>query len=409
MPFNDISRKEKVQISESILKKIKSKIHGSVQADLCIGYAPGRLEILGNHTDYNGGLVLTIAIQEKTWFGGKKSADQKIRFHALDLNEELEYSSGSSVKALEKSHWGHYLIGVLESIKEDHAIDSGFEVAFTSEVPMAAGCSSSAALTVGFLSFLEALFHLKLSKEYKAKLCQRAENEYTGVQCGLMDQWSVVHGEEDGLIYFDNRSLETQIIPLVNKDLSVVILNTNIKHTLVNSHYNTRRIECNSVVKKCQEAGLNVSLLRDLCSSDIEKHKSLFLENEYKRAMHVAGENERIEHLLKLNERDRMTAIGQLMYDSHESSRTLFENSCDELDAIVTLCATSEYCLGAKLSGGGFGGCVVALVKHDSVDNLIDFIIEEYKNKMPNSPQLSVYKTSIGSGAGSFYMKDASK
>lgn len=361
--------------------------------------APGRVEILGNHTDYNDGFVLTAAIEQKTWFVGTATNNNKILLFANDLNESLECSY-DNLPDLKKGHWGSYLIGLLKIIGAKYPLGKGFKVAFGGNVPFAAGCSSSASLEAGFLFFIKTLEVLSISTKDMALFCQKAENEFAGVPCGLMDQWSVLHGKKNELIFFDCRSLETQTVKVNEAEFSLLIINTNIKHTLVDSMYRQRREECTAAVKKCQAQGFKLTHLRDLNIEDLPKLKTFLTLEEWKRASHVVNENNRIQKLLSLPLKNRAAFLKDAMAASHASSRDYFENSCEELDFIEEIARGTDGCLGAKLSGGGFGGCVVALVTKNKIEEISKRIENAYHLKYPNHKKLTITFSAPGECAG---------
>jgi galactokinase len=362
-------------------------------------FAPGRVEILGNHTDYNDGFVLTAAIEQKTWFVGKVTGDNKISLIAHDLQESLECSY-DDLPELKKGHWGSYLIGLLKIVGEKFPLRKGFRVIFGGNVPFAAGCSSSASLEAGFLYFIKTIEQLSLSTKEMALICQKAENEYAGVPCGLMDQWSVMHGKKNELIFFDCRKLETQTVKVNQSEFSLLIINTNIKHTLVDSLYRKRREECTSAVKKCQENGFKMTHLRDLKTEDLPLIKPFLTIEEWKRTHHVVTENDRIQKLLELPLEQRALFLQSAMAESHASSKDFFENSCAELDFIESTIKKQEGCLGAKLSGGGFGGCVVALIEKNKLEAISNKIISEYEKNFKNANKLTITLSAPSECAG---------
>lgn len=383
------------QLKEVFLKKWPSQ----KAKPWIITHAPGRVEILGNHTDYNDGFVLTAAIEQKTWFVGMPTEDRSISLVANDLNESLDCSY-DNLPELKKGHWGSYLIGLLKIVGAKYPLSKGFKVVFGGNVPFAAGCSSSASLEAGFLYFVKTVEKLSISTKDMALICQKAENEYAGVPCGLMDQWSVLHGKKNELIFFDCRTLETQTVKVNSEEFSLLIINTNIKHTLVDSMYRQRREECTSAVKKCKENGYAITHLRDLKVSDLGKLKTFLTPAEWNRASHVVNENDRIQKLLELTLAQRPQYLKEAMQASHASSRENFQNSCEELDFIENTLKGLDGCLGAKLSGGGFGGCVVALVKESKIDAIRNTVETAYHSKYKNHKKLTITKSSPGECAG---------
>ncbi|PCJ59703.1 MAG: galactokinase [Planctomycetota bacterium] len=383
----------------SELKTLYAEIFKEEPSNLYIGYAPGRVEILGNHTDYNKGFVLTAAIDQKTYCFGTLRDDEKVIIHALDIGEAIEFNINNP-PLQEKGHWGNYFIGVLNIIKEKSSILKGFQIAITSEVPMSAGCSSSASIEASFAYFLNETNQLHLNKQEIAQICQKAENEYAGVMCGLMDQWSVVHGQKNNLVYFDNDTLKTNLMSLGEEDIFMLVFNTQIKHTLIDSKYNDRREECQKVVDECKKRGFNIDSLRGLSIKDLPSINKFLNSTIYRRAKHVIEENHRIQTLVDASYENQPQLLKSFMLDSHHSSKDQFENSCPELDFVVDQLYLEKGCLGAKLSGGGFGGCVVALVNPNEAENIQATIEKAYIEKFPDLKPLDTIQTLPGDGAG---------
>lgn len=388
-----------MEISKKLKEVFLKKWPESQLEPLICTYAPGRVEILGNHTDYNDGYVLTAAIEQKTWFVGTATKDKQISFYSYDLNESLECSY-DKLPDLKKGHWGSYLIGLLKIVGAKFPLSKGFKVVFGGDVPFAAGCSSSASLEAGFLYFIKTIENLSISTKDMALYCQKAENEYAGVPCGLMDQWSVMHGKKNELIFFDCRTLETQTVKVNPEPFSLLIINTNIKHTLVDSLYRKRREECNAAVKKCQENGMKISHLRDIRVDDLTKLKAILTTEEWHRASHVVNENHRIVKLLELPLSERPNFLKAAMQASHASSREQFQNSCEELDFIENSIKDLDGCYGAKLSGGGFGGCVVALVAKNKAEEISKKIESNYHTKFSRHNKLKTIISTLGDCAG---------
>lgn len=371
---------------------------------LYMGFAPGRVEILGNHTDYNKGFVLTAAIDQKTYCIGSLRDDENVIIHALDLEESLEFTL-KDLPRLAKGHWGSYFIGVLTLIQEKYSHLKGFQVLVTSEVPMSAGCSSSASIEASFAYFLNGTNNLNLKKQEIAQICQKAENEYAGVMCGLMDQWSVVHGHKNNLVYFDNDTLQTNLMSLGKDPIHMLIFNTQIKHTLIDSKYNDRRNECQSAVDECRKNGFQINALRGLSIGELPLINKFLNATVYQRAKHVIEENHRIQTLVQASVEKQPQMLRTFMLDSHHSSRDQFENSCPELDFIVEQLYQEDGCLGAKLSGGGFGGCVVTLVNPKQAKVIQESIDKKYREKYPKQKPLHTIQTLPGEGAGFIEIK----
>ncbi len=324
-------------------------------------YAPGRVEVLGNHTDYNEGYVLSAAIDYGTFFLVSPSSDSTCRLVAGDLDEMVFFDAASPAAVIEGT-WANYVIGVFASLKERGSISHGFNGVLLGNIPLGAGLSSSAALEVASGLALAKLYDITVSSLDMAKIGQKAEHTYAGVKCGLMDQISSIFGKENSLVMSDFRSLEVETVP-VGTDACFLMCNTHAKHALVDGEYNERREKCEAAAEFFKaKLDHSVTALRDVSWAEWEQWQREMDDTTARRAAHPIGENERVIAGRQLLATGDIEAFGKLMFDSHESSVTYFENSCEELDTIVNAARRIPGVLGARLSGGGFGGSVVALV-----------------------------------------------
>lgn len=324
-------------------------------------YAPGRAEILGNHTDYNQGLVMSIAVDRGTTIKGNIRYDGRICLVASDLNQRFELSI-AELKPQQDQEWVNYVLGVYDQFLKRGLPPKGFDLEISSNLPMGAGLSSSAALETATALFLQEIYQTHFERLELAKIGQAAEHEYVGVKCGLLDQISSLFGKKDHLIRIDCRTLEIQNIPIPS-GCQFVIANSKVKHALVSGEYNERRESCEAAAK-----ALGVVALRDVSPEFLEKNKSKLTPLALKRAKHIVGENDRVlqaEKALRLKE---IKTLGSLLWSSHQSSIENFENSCKELDLLVAAARKVKGCLGGRLSGGGFGGATVNLVENGSID-----------------------------------------
>ena len=328
-----------------------------------VSYAPGRIEVLGNHTDYNDGFVLSAAIDHGTCVAVSGSADGSCTVYAVDLEREVTFDIAAP-SVSESEGWANYVKGVA-ALLPIPSRDHGFHATVTGDVPRGAGLSSSAALEVATGLALANLYGLTIAPLEMARIAQRAEHEYAGVRCGLLDQISSLYGAEHRLIMTDFRSLAVETVDL-GEDLTFLIAQSGVRHALVDGEYNERRAACESAAAyfamRCDHA---VSALRDVSESDLETRGDDLDAIAYRRAAHVVGENRRVQQGREVLGRGDVQAFGALMFQSHESSRLNFENSCPELDLLVKAAAGIPEALGARLSGGGFGGGCVVLLRHE--------------------------------------------
>jgi galactokinase len=327
-----------------------------------IAKAPGRLEILGNHTDYNEGVVLSCAVEQHTSFAAAPAKNKKIcRIKDYKYDSEASFSL-DDLDNPTAGEWANYLKGVVwELNKRDISVD-GVDVVMNSTVPLSAGMSSSAAMEVGFCFALKEIFNIKLDKTEWAKIGQGVENNYLGVSTGLLDQFSSIYGEKDALIMSDFRINEVVKTVKLPPGYVFVVANSMEKHDLVDSEYNVRRKDCESAAAKLHATDNSIKALRDVSMEQLEANKKLLNRREYLHAKHIVGECERVIQGVEYLEKGDVKAFGQLLFDSHESSKLNFENSTKRLDYLIGLAKSIPGCLGARLSGGGFGGISIHLV-----------------------------------------------
>lgn len=326
-----------------------------------MAYAPGRVEILGNHTDYNAGLALSAAIASGLAAALRPIPEKVCAIYAADLNEALTLAL--PVKApLPKPRWANYVLGVVNQLNAIAKMEHGFQISLAGDIPMGAGLSSSAAMGVAAALALSTCYDLELTKLQIAQLCQAAENEYALTRSGLLDQLSSLYGEPQALLLIDFKTLKVQAIPC-GPDISFLIADTGVKHNLAESEYNTRRAQCAAAAdffaQALQRPGLT---LRDISQDDWQRLAAGLDPLLRRRAAHILGENQRVLAGCQYLHTGAWRAFGELLFESHQSSRANFENSCRELDVIVAAARALPAVLGARLSGGGFGGSVVLMV-----------------------------------------------
>lgn len=324
----------------------------------CIGYAPGRAEWLGNHTDYNDGLVLGIGLEVGATVKARTITGRRLVLIAEDLGEECTCDL-DALRPVGRASWANYAIGVAARFLARGANGAGVELSMRSTVPMGAGLSSSAALACATARALQQSWGTEFDAMELACLGQEAEHEFAGVRCGLLDQVTSLFAARDLAVFFDCRSLEVQRVP-VPPEARFVIVQSGVKHALSDGAYNERRAECEEAARI-----LGVAKLRETTTEMLDEAVAAgsLQEAPLRRVRHVTGENTRVAAAVEALRAGDLAAVGQLMNESHESSRTLFENSCAELDFLASESRTIPGCLGARLTGGGFGGAVLALVR----------------------------------------------
>ncbi len=329
-------------------------------APTVVARAPGRIEFLGNHTDYNEGVVLSLAVDRATWVAAAAREGTRCRVHSLEQGTTREFS----IEALEgptPGDWANYVKGVLVELRKRGYSTPAFDAVIGSTVPMSAGMSSSAALEMSFALAVGRLGGIDLPWTEWARIGQGAENNYVGARTGLLDQFSSLRGRKGHLVFSDFRTLEVDNVPLP-AETAIVVANSMVKHELTNE-YNERRSRCEEAVAFLKTRYDGVTALRDVTRAQLEACKPDMDIMAWRRAMHVVGENERVFAGIEALAKNDTVGFGRLMFESHESARTLFENSCAELDMLVEIGRSLPGCCGARLSGGGFGGISVHLVR----------------------------------------------
>ncbi len=356
---------------------------------LFYGVAPGRLEILGNHTDYNEGFVLSCAVTQHTEMllepvSGTlcKIGDGRDGSVAqFDLNEIAQATPGE---------WSNYIRGVIVELAKLDIKIGAFNAVIRSNVPLSAGMSSSAALEMSAAMAFSEAFNIDLTKAQWARIGQGTENNYMGLKSGLLDQFSSLYGEKDALILSDFRKVEVLETICVPQGYALVVANSMVKHNLVDSAYNDRREDCESAAKKLSTRIPNLTTLRDATLAQLEENKELLTNLEYLRAKHVIGENERVFAAIAALKQNDVATFGKLLTQSHDSSVENFENSSDELNILVEFAKQNDLCLGARLSGGGFGGITIHFVAEQSIEEYTSALSDDFEAKVGVKPQIIV-------------------
>ena len=352
-----------------------------------VAFAPGRVELLGNHTDYNEGLALAAAIDLGVTIRAEKLDTDLIEVSSKTNGREARVSL-KNLQKLEQESWANYPIGVIKTFREAGFEIGGLRLRASSNLPIGSGLSSSAAFEVATAVAALELFGLHIEPMALAQLCQKAENQFVGVRCGLLDQASSVFGKEDEVILLDFRATIARTVPL-SPGVALLLVDTGVPHQLIGGEYNERRSQCQAAA-----AALGVKALRDVTSEEVS---SASLDPLIRaRALHITGEDERVVAGVAALESGQMQKFGQLMFQSHESSRRNFENSTPFLDALVEIAGTIQGVLGARLTGGGFGGSTIWLVERDKAREILSRVFEAYRQKTGATCKALITKPSQG-------------
>ena len=363
-------------------------------------FSPGRVNLIGEHTDYNGGHVFPCALTLGTYGAARKREDNKIHFYSMNLDSfDVVEASLDDLTNKKEYNWANYPLGVVWAFKEKgHTITSGFDMVIWGNIPNGSGLSSSASLEVLTGVILTDLFEIKdLSMTDLALIGQYSENNFNGCNCGIMDQFAVAMGKKDHAIFLDTSDLSYEYAPCVLDGAKIVITNSKVKHSLVDSAYNDRRNECAAALKALQSE-LDIQALGDLTPEEFEAHKSLIKDViQLQRAKHAVYENQRTIDAVTALKAGDIESFGKLMNQSHISLRDDYDVSCEEIDILVDLAWKIPGVLGSRITGGGFGGCTVSIVKDESIDTFIETIGKTYLEKVGHEAEF--YTVDIGDGA----------
>ena len=376
-----------------ITDKVVAKFRGLFNINPELYSSPGRINLIGEHTDYNDGFVLPAAIDKAIYFGMATNTKNKFRFYSLDFNE---YFETDEVSKKYQGHWASYLMGVLAQFQVSGIELSGIDCVFGGDIPIGAGLSSSAAIECGFAFGLNEVFNARLSKYKLALMSQKAEHEYAGVMCGIMDQYASMFGKKDHVLRLDCRTHEHEYYHLDMKELVIALCDTGVKHKLVSSGYNTRREECEAGVRILQKSNSAITALRDADINLLEEKRNLFDPVTYKRCLYVVNENERVQKACSALIKKDFGKLGKLMYQSHAGLQHQYEVSCKELDMLVEFTREMDYVYGSRMMGGGFGGCTINLLKRSHKEEFRKRIDEAYRNQTEINP--AIYFVSIADG-----------
>lgn len=373
-----------------LVKNIKSTFENKFKTELIMIFSPGRINLIGEHTDYNDGFVFPAAVDKGIVAAiGKSDSNSSIAF-AADKDEILEFSI-NQIKPLAQGSWQNYILGVVAEIQNRSKTIGDFNIVFGGDIPGGAGMSSSAALENSIVFGLNELFSLGLSKEDMILISQKAEHNYVGVKCGIMDQYASMFGIENNALLLDCRTVKSKPFEIDFKDYELILINTNVKHSLSDSAYNDRRSVCESIAEM-----LNVKALRDATEFDLETIKEQVTPENYQKALYVIQENERVVKASKAMQEGDLKTLGELIYASHNGLQNKYKVSCEELDFLVEQAKTNPNILGARMMGGGFGGCTINLISKTETSSFKAFISEAYKEKFDKA--CSIYSVKLTDG-----------
>ena len=379
----------------TILDDIKHCFTHRFSTDGRLYIAPGRINLIGEHTDYNSGLVLSGAINKSFYMMAAPNGTERCQIYSMIFNTLVTFDIDDS--SLPEAMWVRYIFGMIKELQRLNRKVEGFDAVVFSDIPIGAGISSSAAFTSVTGVAVNDLFHLGLSRLEIAQAGQMCEHHYAGVRCGIIDQFASLFGEKGKLIKLDCRSLEFTYVPFAPSELSLVLLDTQVKHSLGSSAYNLRRAECEEGVAIIKKSYPAVESLRDVTLQILEAHRSELSPVLFNRCSYVVEENIRVSEACAALEKGDYVGLGLRMFDSHDGLKNKYDVSCPELNLLQDVARQCEGVLGAKMMGGGFGGCTINLVKEEAVEDFIMVCSERFNKKFWK--ELLPIEVNIGTGA----------
>ena len=360
--------------------------------------APGRLEVLGNHTDYNEGFVLSVAVDACTEMAFSKAEGSLCRVHSPIMNDGIRTFDLNEIESPAcGKDWTNYIRGIVHELQKRGFHVGAFNAVVSSSIPLSAGMSSSASIEMALVCGLCELFDLDIPLKDKARIGQACENNYIGANTGLLDQLTSLAGNKDQLLVSEYRDLTLSHTPLPS-ELTLVVVNSGVKHDL-SEEYNERREMCEQARDTLKSVYPEIRALRDVSTEMLEKNKNILSDKAYKRALHISGENERVLAAQDLLKNNRLEDFGKLLFNSHQSSVDNFENSCDELDFLIHSARKSDLCIGARLSGGGFGGISIHLVHNEKTDEYVSYIKRLFEGHYGKLPETYICRSANGAKA----------
>ena len=385
-----------IVMKETVLKKFEEVFGDSEGAK--VFFAPGRVNLIGEHTDYNGGHVFPCALTIGTYMAVKKRDDRKLRFYSMNFDHlGVIESSIEGLKPEKEADWTNYPKGVMWAFeKRGMKMDCGLDIVLNGNIPNGSGLSSSASLEVVTGFMLRELFGFDVTNVELAQIGQYSENNFNGMNCGIMDQFASAMGKKDNAIFLDTADLSYEYAPINLAGAKIVVTNSKVKHSLVNSEYNTRRSECETALKELQTV-TDIKGLGDLTEEEFEAHKSAIKdETRVKRAKHAVYENQRTIRAVEALKNNDLETFGKLMNASHVSLRDDYAVSCSEIDVLVDAAWKVEGVIGSRITGGGFGGCTVSIVKDEAIEAFKEQVGKAYQEQVGKTPDF--YVVEIGNG-----------
>lgn len=377
-------------MNKKLIKQVKKSFKKHFKAKPSIVFSPGRINLIGEYTDFNEGFVFPAAINKGITLAIQKSDAEKSSIYAINKEEMYDFFL-TDIKPLKNGGWRSYVLGVIAEIQNLGIQLTNFNISFAGDIPGGAGMSSSAALENSVVYGLNSLFNLKLKKSEMILISQKAEHNYAGVKCGIMDQYASMYGKKRSALLLDCRTLSSKTYKIDFKDYKLLLINTNVKHDLSESAYNDRRLVCEKVSNL-----LNIKALRDANNESLEKVENDISEEDFQKCLYVIEENSRVQQFSKAIEEGNIGTLGSLLYQSHNGLSNQFRVSCEELDFLVEKTKENKNILGARMMGGGFGGCTINLIKKSEIQKFKKEISRTYLEKF--NKECSIYNVKLSKG-----------
>ncbi|GAB1858036.1 galactokinase [Flavobacteriaceae bacterium MHTCC 0001] len=377
-------------MNKTLISDVKASFIKIFKQEPLLIFSPGRINIIGEHTDYNDGFVFPAAVDKGITAAIQKSDSGKCTAVALDLDSTIEFEL-DKLKPSKEGSWENYVFGVVAEIQNRNVVIGDFNIVFKGDIPAGAGMSSSAALENSVVYGLNEVFELGLTKHEMILISQKAEHNYVGVKCGIMDQYASMFGIKNNALHLDCRTVVSKPYEINFKDHQLMLINTNVKHSLSDSAYNDRRSACENISEL-----LGVKALRDATEEDLEKVIDKVTPSNYRKALFVIQENDRTLKAAQAIEDGDLEKLGKLIYQSHAGLSDQYKVSCEELDFLVSQAKKNKHVLGARMMGGGFGGCTINLVANSEAKNFAETASKAYKNKF--NKDCSVYFVQLSDG-----------
>ena len=375
--------------AEHVAKKFQEIFNQTPQ----LFYSPGRINLIGEHIDYNNGFVMPGAIDKGIWYAVAPNDSNNIHVYSVDMDEELKISLNDIHRI---TGWQNYILGVVDQLQKRNYSFKGFNAVFGGNIPIGGGMSSSAAVECGLAVALNTIFNLKINRVDIALICQKAEHTFPGVMVGIMDQFANMMGAKDHVLLLDCDTLQYETLPFNMKDYSIVLINTKVHHELAGGEYNKRRKQCEEGLQILKSKYQGTHNFRDIKPQQVEEQKDSLAEEVYMRCLYVTQEIERTQQAAKFLKSGNMEGFGKLMYQTHEGLSKLYNVSCPELDFLVEEAKHFPEIIGSRLMGGGFGGCTINIIQKDHVNPVTGKIMEKYKKQFNIDSEMYVVALSDG-------------